>query len=392
LVQANATLEKLHDPDPRVKAAARRLLIAVSPAALDKNTRKTLEATLVESLKTDSADVMLGLIAVGIGSLAADLTDEDQKSVSNLLAALRAAISKTEDFGALPELTRAYTMIASKLKVGSGIIMTEEASELRSEMGITKDSVRLPSLGRSYAAIVRRDSKGDLTDIETLGILRRAIEMTDNHFELEELEQSYFAVANTLKEGNPRAVDEMTKLREAIVQTDDVEQRTIFMTAYMLVLRKVKKGDAHAAGELVALRVKTENSDMFVMGRVGASDKLGDLALAYAKVAEKLEDGDPRIAEEVATLRNAISNSMEASRRAALAQAYAAIAGRLNGGQSNEEVLAALRQTITNAGDPAELSTLALAYGSVVMCSPKFGKQSGKVGSLLYQPIHLANL
>ena len=77
------------------------------------------------------------------------------------------------------------------------------------------------------------------------------------------------------------------------------------------------------------------------------SDQLSALGQAYAAVAARLKEGDPRAAEELAPLREAMLKTFASDQLSALGQAYAAVAARLKEGDPRAaEVLAPLREAM----------------------------------------------
>jgi hypothetical protein len=99
--------------------------------------------------------------------------------------------------------------------------------------------------------------------------------------------------------------------------------------AYAAVAAKVNENDPRVAGELAALR-----------------DEAG-MARAYSAIAAKVKEGDPLIAGELAALRNSIGQPARSVEFIDLARAYAALAAKLRGGDSHvAEVLAAWREAI----------------------------------------------
>ena len=138
---------------------------------------------------------------------------------------------------------------------------------------------------------------------------------------------------------------------------------------------RLKEGDPRAAEELAPLRE--------AMLKTFDSDQLSALGQAYAAVAARLKEGDPRAAEELAPLREAMLKTFASYQLSALGQAYAAVAARLKEGDPRAaEELAPLREAMLKTPYFEQLSALGQAYAAVAK----------RVGRSLVQPRDFAIL
>jgi hypothetical protein len=86
------------------------------------------------------------------------------------------------------------------------------------------------------------------------------------------------------------------------------------------------------------------------IGETNEPHRLSALAQAYAAVAGKVKETDPHAAEELAGLREAIGKTTNPRLRSALAQAYAAVAKRARPATAPMRDIAVLLEEISACG------------------------------------------
>ena len=83
-------------------------------------------------------------------------------------------------------------------------------------------------------------------------------------------------------------------------------------------------------------------------------------------MAASQRKGDPRVADELAPMREAIAKTTDFNRLQKLRQGYATVATKLGeGDRRGAEELEALRDAVRNASDPNQLQAFAEGYASV---------------------------
>jgi molybdopterin converting factor small subunit len=128
--------------------------------------------------------------------------------------------------------------------------------------------------------------------------------------------------------------------------------------AYAAVATKVKEGDPRAADVLAALRD--------AIGKTRNIVQLPALAQAYAAVATKVKEGDSRAADEFAALRYAIGKTTDSDQLAALAQAYAAVAKAAHSAIAPEQDIALLLARMPSLRTPDQVEAFAAAIKETI--------------------------
>jgi len=164
--------------------------------------------------------------------------------------------------------------------------------------------------------------------------------------------------------------------------------------AYAAAAGKLKEADPHAAEVLAALREMIgrpwHKLRTMRVGSPNDSDQLSALAQAYAAVTGKLKEADPHAAEELAALRETIDKTTHPGLLSALAQAYATVAKRARPATAPVQDVAVLLGRIGDLRSPDECNAFVAAILAALRLGspPLNGNQAGLiVTAMLLQPI-----